>query len=214
LSNIWIKICGITRPQDAQAAAALAVDAIGVVFYPPSSRAVELAQVAEIVAELSSSVKVTALFVDPEPALVTKVCDSGLVQQLQFHGAEPADFCASFGLPYLKALRVRDSSQLASGELLEQLQSFATAQLILLDSFDADSAGGSGKRFDWSIAESVNAQTNVNLVVAGGLNPGNVMQAIRQVNPFGVDVSTGVEQSPGIKDLSKMKKFVEGARSA
>lgn len=208
MPNIWIKICGITRQQDALAASELGADAIGLVFYPASARAVTLDQACMILQDVPDTVDVVALFVDPLAPSVHDVVEAGLVDYLQFHGQETAEFCESFGLPYMKAFRVQAGQDLKSG-----IGRYVSAEMILLDSFDEKAPGGTGKVFDWSQATPLAQEEEIKLVLAGGLNPNNIGLAIDQVNPYGVDVSSGVEQSPGIKDPLKMKLFMEGARS-
>ncbi len=205
MSKLWIKICGITRPEDTRAACALGVDALGANFYPPSPRAIAVADVATIFADVPDSVLLTALFVNPERELVESVLATGCVDRLQFHGDEDPEFCASFGVPYYKALRVGGGLDIAA-----EITAHARAELILLDSFDKKAPGGTGKTFDWSIAKQIVEQSTQRIVLAGGLHPGNVAQAIEQVRPYGVDVSSGVESSLGIKSPEKLRTFVEG----
>jgi phosphoribosylanthranilate isomerase len=208
LPNIWIKICGITRKQDAQAAAELGASAIGLVMYPPSPRAVNVDDMAAILQDVPRQLKRVALFVNPQVQAVKEVIASGLVDYLQFHGNESPAFCDSFEFPYLKAFRVG-----VDNDLDAEVKTYSSAEFILLDAFDKEAPGGTGKVFDWSKAQSLLRNNAVQLVLAGGLNPDNVSRAIKQVRPFGVDVSTGVESGPGIKDFEKMKAFIEGARS-
>lgn len=206
MSKLWIKICGITRHEDARAAIALGVDALGAVFYPPSSRAVEIDDLARIFADVPKSVQRTALFVNPERSEVEQVLASGLIDRLQFHGDEERAFCNSFSVPYFKALRVGGGL-----EALPAIAEYPDAELIFLDSFDKKAPGGTGKTFDWSIARQAVEQSAQRIVLAGGLSPDNVAAAVEQVGPFGVDVSTGVESSPGIKCAQRLKEFVQGA---
>jgi len=211
MASVWIKICGITRPQDARAAADLGANAVGLVIYASSPRAVAVENMATVVAGVRGRIKVVALFVNPAAAQVNAAVETGLVDYLQFHGGESATFCESFGLPYLKALRVGEPGRQRSLE--ELAETYRSAEMILLDSFDSKAAGGTGRTFDWSQAESIAARGDTKLVLAGGLTAENVRQAIRQLHPFGVDVSGGVEAGHGIKDLQKMTSFIEGARS-
>ncbi|MEX0963423.1 MAG: phosphoribosylanthranilate isomerase [Pseudohongiellaceae bacterium] len=208
MQKIWIKICGITREQDALAAAELGADAIGVVLYPPSPRAVEVDDIAAIVQSLPEKVQVVALFVDPEASLVEQALKTGLVDLLQFHGKESAEFCGQFDVPYMKALAVKPGSDLSA-----QFAQYGGAKYILLDSYDPHLPGGTGKTFDWQQVEQLPAALKARLVLAGGLNPANVAEAINRVCPFGVDVSSSVEASKGIKDRSKMKSFIEGVKT-
>lgn len=207
MSRLWIKICGITQKQDAVAAAQLGADAIGLVFYKPSPRSVTLSQASKIFTGILPSLKIVGLFVNPEPSEVTEVVESGLVDYLQFHGDESEEFCQRFNMPYLKAFKVGADRDIAS-----DISNYNSADFILLDSFDKDAPGGTGKTFDWSTAEATNASSSTNLIMAGGLNSSNVRKAVNQVRPFGVDVSSGVERKPGIKDMEKMQVFIEEAR--
>ena len=202
------------------AAADLGASAIGLVFFARSPRAMTLDAADPILRELSGQIQVVALFVNPAAAEVRPVADSGLFDMLQFHGDEPAAFCESFDLPYMKAIKVVQgppdtvpASALAKSEvLLDKIRDHAGAEMILLDSYDKKVPGGSGKTFDWAVAAAVRRECGVRLVLAGGLNPVNVATAVAQVQPHGVDVSSGVEASHGIKDLLKMQRFIAGAR--
>lgn len=207
MADIWIKICGITRAEDARAAVDLGADAIGLVCFPPSPRHVPSPRFGEVLERIGDEVEVYALFVNPEPAEVRAAVSTGLFSGLQFHGDEPAGFCESFGLPYMKALRVRGDS-----DLRRQIEGFGSARRILLDTWDESSYGGTGKSFRWEIAADLAAACSI--VVAGGLHAGNVATAVHQARPFGVDVSSGVEAEPGLKDRNKMRAFMREARSA
>ncbi|MYE99579.1 MAG: phosphoribosylanthranilate isomerase [Gammaproteobacteria bacterium] len=212
MTDIWIKICGITRAEDARAAIDLGADAIGIVCFPPSARHVPRPRFGEVLERVGDEVEVYALFVNPEPAEVTATVATGLFSGLQFHGDESAGFCESFGLPYMKALRVRGDSNLR-----QQIEGFDSARRVLLDTFDESdesSYGGTGKSFRWEIAADLVAAGAGNIVVAGGLHDGNVAAAIRQARPSGVDVSSGVEAEPGVKDPNKLRAFMREARSA
>ena len=209
MQKTWIKICGITRALDALAAAELGADAIGVVIYPKSPRAVTVDELAGITAGLGDHVVVVALFVDPEPELVRSVIQTGSVNLLQFHGSESPEFCDQFALPYMKAVAVKGDSNLQ-----ELIAPYDSARYILLDSYDPIMPGGTGKTFDWNKVERLTDQQQSRLVLAGGLKPDNVRLAIETVRPFGVDVSSGVEASKGIKDVEKMKSFIEGVKAS
>lgn len=209
MHKIWIKICGITRREDALAAAELGADAIGVVLFAASSRAVAVDQLADIVSDLPGQPRVVALFVDAGRDEVEAALDTGLIDLLQFHGSESAEYCESFSAPYMKAFAVRPGQDLAG-----LIAPYASAEFILLDSYDPNSPGGTGKAFDWALASTLARDLEVKLVLAGGLSPDNIGSAIRTVRPFGVDVSSGVEASKGIKDFAKMKLFIEGARAS
>lgn len=202
MHRIRIKICGITRAEDAVLAARLGADAIGLVFHPPSPRAVSIEQAAAVRRAVPAMVSVFGLFVDPEPERVREVLDGGALDGLQFHGEESPGFCGAFGRPYMKALRVRDSMDVAG-----RLADYPGAAAILLDSYDPDLAGGTGRRFDWTVARDCVAANPDRIVLAGGLEAGNVAQAVREVGPWALDVSSGVEQAPGIKSRDKMQAF-------
>ena len=205
---IWIKICGLTRSADAQAAASLGANALGVVIFPPSPRAVAPEQVAEIFAGITPGVERIALFVDPKEDLVNRVLATDAVDCLQFHGEESQAFCASFGLPYMKAIRVKSAEQ-----ALREISAHPKAQRFLLDKFVEQVPGGTGQTFDWTIAADIVAASQKPIVLAGGLNSENIVAAIQSVQPAGVDVSSGVERAHGIKSIGKMKSFIEGVRS-
>ena len=196
-----IKICGITREQDALAAAAAGADAIGLVFYAPSPRAVDPAQAARIVAALPPFVTTVGLFVDAEPAAVRAVLAEVPLDLLQFHGEESDAYCRQFGRPYLKAVRVRSADQLR-----DVAAQWPGAAGILLDSYKPGVPGGTGEVFDWRL---VPRERDWNLVLAGGLAAGNVRQAIDEMQPWAVDVSGGVEAAKGIKDVAKINAFVQ-----
>jgi phosphoribosylanthranilate isomerase len=209
LQKTWTKICGITRAQDALAAADLGADAIGLNFYPKSPRAIAVADVANLVEGLPQKVSVVALFVNPTPELVRQVLGTGAVDLLQFHGSESAEFCEQFDTPYMKVVAVKVDSDLNS-----EFAKYESAQYMLLDSFDPIMLGGTGKAFDWGRVIELTQKQRSRLVLAGGLGPDNVREAIKIVQPFGVDVSSGVEASKGIKDLKMMQLFIQGVRAS
>ena len=192
------------------AAARLGADAIGVVLYSPSPRAIQVAEIADVLSEVDREydLRKVALFVDPEPELVEASLATGIIDLLQFHGNESQAFCTGFGVPYMKAIRVQSVEQ-AVAEIAEH----QSAELILLDKYQKDVPGGTGKAFDWDMAAEIVEAVKQSVVLAGGLNPENVRDAISQVNPFGVDVSSGVEASHGIKDPDRMKAFIRAAKS-
>ncbi|VFN01614.1 MAG: phosphoribosylanthranilate isomerase [Candidatus Kentron sp. G] len=195
-----IKICGITRSEDALAAARLGVDAIGLVFYPPSPRAVTLDRARAIAALLPPFITLVALFVNPGNTLVEEVIDALPIGLLQFHGDEtPAD-CERYRRPYMKAVRMHEGIELSGW-----MDRFSSASALLLDTYRKDLPGGTGQTFDWSLVPS---QRTLPLVLAGGLTPDNVRQAVGMVKPFAVDVSGGVESAKGIKDADKMAMFI------
>tara|TARA_R110001583_G_scaffold41891_1_gene133162 strand:- start:61341 stop:61955 length:615 start_codon:yes stop_codon:yes gene_type:complete len=195
-----VKICGITRRQDAEFAVEMGADALGLVFYPRSPRAVTIAQAKEIVNGLSPFVSIVALFVDADPDEV-RACMAALPTAiLQFHGDESADYCEQFGRPYLKAIKVQVDT-----DFVHIANEYASAAAILLDSYQPGIPGGTGLVFDWSLIKTINKP----LILAGGLNVDNVASAIKQVQPYAVDVSGGVEQAKGIKDKQKITAFLQ-----
>jgi len=200
-----VKICGITRPGDAAAAAAAGADAIGLVFYPPSPRFLSVERAVEIRDALPPFVSAVALFVNPDAAQVAQVLGRVRPAMLQFHGEETPQFCAQFGVPYIKACRVRKGA-----DLLEYLRPFSTAAGWLLDSH-VEEYGGVGERFDWSLAPAVRDRP---IILAGGLTRDNVAEAIRHVRPWGVDVTSGVESAKGVKDVAKIAAFIAEVRNA
>jgi phosphoribosylanthranilate isomerase len=201
-----VKMCGITRPVDALAAASAGADAIGLVFYPKSPRNVSLDQAAAIVRALPPFVSSVALFVNPEPVEVDAVLRQIRPDLLQFHGEETPAFCRSFGAPYLKAARVRPDA-----DLLQFAADYADAQGLLLDAWSEAGHGGTGERFDWRL---IPANLPRPLVLAGGLTPDNVRLAIETVRPWAVDVSSGIEQAKGIKDAARIAAFMKEVENA
>jgi phosphoribosylanthranilate isomerase len=201
-----IKICGITRPEDACSAADIGADAIGLVFYPPSPRAVQPERAAEIVDGLPPFVSTVALFVDETAATIEGVLGRVPVDMIQFHGDETPEFCCQFGRPWIKALRVRPGADIDAFS-----ERYAGARAILLDAWQDGVPGGTGKRFDWALVPRSLKQS---LVLAGGLDAKNVGDAVATLRPGAVDVSGGVESSPGLKDATKMAEFVAAVRAA
>lgn len=201
-----IKVCGLTRPEDAQAAAAAGVDAVGLVFYPASPRAVDVEQAAAICRELSPFVTPVALFVDAAEETVQRVLERVPVGLLQFHGNETPEYCVRFGRPWLKALRMRPGIDLEA-----EAARYRQASGILVDSYRPGIPGGTGEVFAW---DRLPAGLAPRLILAGGLNPDNIGQAVAQVRPAAVDVSGGVEQSPGLKSAERIRAFVAAVRAA
>lgn len=196
-----VKICGITRIEDGLAACAAGVDAIGLVFYAPSPRAVDVDQALAIRAALPPFVTVVGLFVNADTDTVMKTAERVQLDLLQFHGDETPEVCEHPGRPYMKAVRVREAADVS-----EAAARYASARALLLDTHDEALWGGSGRTFDWRL---VPADIALPVVLAGGLTPANVADAIARVRPYAVDVSGGVERSPGIKDAAKMVNFIE-----
>ena len=201
-----VKICGITRVEDALAAARLGAHAVGLVFYPGSPRAVTPAQALAIIDALPPFVVPVGLVVNADVQVVRETLAVAPVQLLQFHGDETPEFCAGFGLPYLRAALVR-----AGTDLLQYAREFHAAKGLLLDAFVDGVHGGTGATFDWSL---IPRELPMPVVLSGGLNPDNVELAVRRVRPWAVDVSSGVESAKGIKDARKIEAFMTGVRNA
>lgn len=197
-----VKICGVTRAEDALTAAAHGCDAIGLVFYPPSRRWIDPAAAADIAAAVPPFVTVVGLFVDAPPQEIKSVLRRVRLDMLQFHGSETAAECARHGMPYLKAVRVRPETN-----LLQYAESYPDAKALLLDAYVAGQPGGTGQRFDWNL---IPRTLPLPVVLAGGLSAGNVATAIEAVRPYAVDVSGGVENNQGIKDAAKIAAFMQG----
>jgi phosphoribosylanthranilate isomerase len=201
-----IKICGITRVEDALAAARCGANAIGLVFYAQSPRHVAPGRAAQIMRALPPFVMSVGLFVDAPAGEVTQVLATARVDLLQFSGDEFPEYCRQFGVPYLKALRVRPGL-----DLLQYARDYRDAKALLLDAYVEGTHGGTGATFDWTLIPKA---LPLPVVLAGGLTPDNVTAAIKAVQPWAVDVSSGVEQSKGIKDAAKIAAFVTGVRNA
>jgi phosphoribosylanthranilate isomerase len=195
-----VKICGLTRTADALCAARLGVDAIGLVFYPPSPRSVSVETAREIVAGLPPFVSVVALFVDERPDRVREIIDSVAVDLLQFHGDESPEYCSSFSVPYIKAIRM--DGYVDFGEIERR---YRTARGLLLDAWHPEQKGGTGLRFDWG---QIPKCCRTPIILAGGLNTENVSAALALIRPYALDVSSGVEIGKGIKDRDKMAAFL------
>jgi len=213
-----IKICGITRTVDARAAVDAGADALGLVFWPGTPRVVGIDQARAIVATVPPYVTIVGLFVDPEPQAVRAVLDTVSIDVLQFHGSEPADLCRAFGRRYVKAISVKDGV-----DLLESVSPYDDAAGLLFDAFsEGDLPGGTGRMFDWGrLTADVRHRLPCPLILSGGLAADNVGRAIRDVMPWAVDVSSGVEELDangvprrGLKDPARIRAFVQGVRSA
>jgi phosphoribosylanthranilate isomerase len=200
-----VKICGITNVADGLAAAEAGADMIGLMFYESSPRQITLARAAEISRALPLFLMRVGVFVNAPADFVLRAIGECNLTMLQFHGDETSNFCTQFGLMSMKAIRVRDSGSLA------QLENYQT-DAFLLDAHSKNGLGGTGEKFNWDLA--VEAQKfGKPIFLAGGLTPENVADAVRKVHPFGVDVSSGVESAPGIKDHAKVKAFITAAKS-
>jgi phosphoribosylanthranilate isomerase len=201
-----VKICGITRTEDALMAASHGAHAIGLVFYRPSPRFIEPDAAAAIVRALPPFVTPVGLFVDAAEEEVRSIAARTGLRMLQFHGGESAASCARFALPYMKAVRVKPGV-----DLLQYAREFSQAQALLLDAFQEGLHGGTGAVFDWTLVPST---LPLPVVLSGGLTPENVGDAIRRVRPSAVDVSSGVEARKGVKDAEKIAAFIKGVRDA
>ena len=200
-----IKMCGITRPQDIQAAVDAGADAVGLVFYPHSPRFVSTEQAARLAQFVPPFVTIVGLFVNAEAQFVREILATVPIHLLQFHGDEDDVYCRQFDRPFIKAVRVKPGM-----ELYEAIASFPSAQAILLDAF-VDGYGGGGKIFDWTLIPD---QPGKPIILSGGLDADNVTAAVRRVRPAAVDVSSGIEVAKGIKDAAKMQAFVTAVRGA
>lgn len=199
-----VKICGLTGESDLAAAVEVGADAVGLVFYAPSPRAVEIGQARGMLTALPAFASSVGLFVDADPDFVRSVLASVPLDLLQFHGDEPPEFCAAFHRPWIKAVRMRPGTNLRV--LVER---YRGASGLLLDTYDPGAAGGTGRRFDWDL---VPAWLAPQIILAGGLRADNVADAIRHVGPYAVDVSGGVESTKGVKDRAKMEAFLQGVK--
>ncbi len=208
MTRTRIKICGITREEDLAAAVAAGADALGFVFYPPSPRCVTPQRAADLLALVPAFVTRVGLFVNEPAEAVRAVLAQAPLDLLQFHGDEDAGYCAAFGKPWIKAARVK-----AGFDLLEYASAFVGAPGVcglLLDAH-VEGFGGGGQTFDWSL---IPRSLPLPLILSGGLHPGNVVEAVRTVRPWAVDVSSGVEAARGIKDVTKINEFIAGVRDA
>jgi phosphoribosylanthranilate isomerase len=199
-----VKICGLTRAEDVHLAVIAGVDAIGLVFYPPSPRAVDIPRAREIIAHLPPFVTVVGLFVDEQRERISDILCSVRIDLLQFHGDESPEACAGHGRPWIKAVRMRENVDLPALHA-----HYAGAAALLLDAYQPGVPGGTGSGFDWA---RIPPDLRGAIILAGGLTPETVAQAVRQVRPYAVDVSGGVERAKGIKDADKMAAFMRGVR--
>lgn len=201
IARTRVKICGITRVEDGVAAAARGADAVGLNFYAPSPRSVDLETAATIRRALPPFVTAVGLFVNAAPETVAESIERVGLDMLQFHGDESPEDCDGFGMPYLKAVRVDGAVDLRAHG-----RRYAGAAGLILDTPDEKLWGGTGSTFDWDL---VPADLPLPLVLAGGLTPDNVAEAVHRLRPYAVDVSGGVESSPGVKDAGKIAVFID-----
>jgi phosphoribosylanthranilate isomerase len=202
---VKIKICGITNIEDAMAAVDMGADALGFNFYKKSPRFIEPQKAAEIIAQLPPFIVPIAIFVNESEDKILEALKSACIHGVQFHGDETPEFCQRFGNHVIKAFQVKDK------ESLKHMSHYRVSA-YLLDSYKEGMRGGTGETFDWHLA--VVAKTFGRVILAGGLNPDNVAEAVKLVQPYGVDVAGGVEREKGVKDHGKMKKFITEVRRA
>jgi phosphoribosylanthranilate isomerase len=204
--RIRVKICGITRVEDARSAVACGADAIGLVFYPHSPRRVSLEQARRISQAVAPFVTVVGLFVDESPAVIRQVLEKIPLDLLQFHGQECNDDCKPYGLPFIKSVAMHPETNLR-----QAINEYPDARGILLDAWQPLTHGGGGESFDW---RQIPPDLPVPIILAGGLTPDNVGTAIRQVRPYAVDVSSGVEIDKGVKSADKIAAFMKGVTAS
>jgi phosphoribosylanthranilate isomerase len=202
---VKIKICGFTNAENAQQAALAGIDAIGLNFYAKSPRHVNIDSAREIVAALPPFVNKVGLFVNANPSLIDEVLCEVALDTLQFHGDESPSDCAQYEMPFIKAIRVSPEV-----DLIKTANEYYQAGALLLDTYQSDFYGGSGKSFDWSLAK---IELDLPIILAGGLTPDNVSAAIDIAQPYAVDVSSGVESAKGLKDIDKIRAFISSVNS-
>jgi len=200
-----IKICGLTDPENSKQIASLDIHAIGLVFFNESPRAVSIEQANEIIQEIPPFINKVGLFVNANSNFVDQVLNSVNIDTIQFHGDESSSDCSQFQMPFIKAIRMREGIN-----LLSQAEEFSSASGLLLDSFEEDSYGGTGKSFDWNLIKN---NLDLPIILAGGLNKDNIMSAIEKTQPYAIDISSGVEVDKGIKDIEKTKEIIEIVKS-
>ena len=202
---VRVKVCGITRVDDALTATRLGAHAIGFVFWTRSARYISPHVARKIITALPPFVSVVGVYVDPDPEWVEKTCSVAGLSLLQFHGDESPEFCSQFSLPYIKAVRIRTGV-----DLLQYASRYSSASALLLDTYVEGVPGGTGHTFDWS---STPQNLSLPLILSGGLHADNVSVAIEEARPWAVDVSSGVEVAKGIKDANKIAAFMTGVRN-
>jgi phosphoribosylanthranilate isomerase len=208
MARTRIKICGLTRVEDIDAAVAAGADALGFVFYPPSPRSVDIERAAQLIRRVPPFVTKVGLFVNEAPDTVNQVISELPIDLLQFHGEEAPDYCAAFQRPWIKAARMRPGVDLL--EFAARYGAEAGCIGVLVDAF-VEGYGGAGVSFDWSLLPH---KIPLPLVLSGGLDPDNVEQAVRRIKPWAVDVSSGVEVAKGVKSAVKIEQFIRGVRNA
>lgn len=200
-----VKICGFTEANNARDAALAGVDAIGLVFYDKSPRNVDIQTAQKIIEALPPFINRVGLFVNANPSFIDEILCEVPLDTLQFHGDESVLDCAQYQMPFIKSLRVKPDTNVK-----EIAENFSSASALLLDSFSPSSYGGTGESFDWSLAC---VKISLPIILAGGLTVDNVADAIKQVNPYAVDASSGVESAPGVKDIDKIEAFIRHTNS-
>ncbi len=205
MKKVKIKICGLTRPEDVLLFRELPIDFAGFIFVPGTPRFVEPEKAAELIRLLPDRIMPVGVFLDEEPDIVRETADICGLKILQFHGDETPEYCEQFNLPYFKVIRV-------DGSLDGRIPGGYRPLAFLLDTFVNGAAGGTGKTFDWTVAGRV-VESGLSVILAGGLNPDNISRAVEEVQPWGVDVSSGVESRAGIKDPEKVRRFVKVVKS-
>jgi phosphoribosylanthranilate isomerase len=205
MNTLFVKICGITTAEDAQAAVESGADALGFNFYPKSKRYISPDRAAVIIKSVPAKILAVGVFVNPDKEDVRDAIQKSRINVLQFSGDEKPEHLSGFKIPIIKAIHITDRAS------VEKMKSFVVDS-YLLDTFSSDDFGGTGKQFHWEIA--MEAKRYGKIIVAGGLTPENVSDLVRNVRPYGVDVSSGVELRPGIKDHQKVKAFIRRAREA
>lgn len=202
--SVRVKVCGITRCEDAETAVRLGADAVGFVFWPHSARYINPDMAHQIAVNIPPFVCTVGVYVDPDAAWVEETMQAAQLNLLQFHGDESPEFCNQFSRPYIKAIRVKQDT-----DLLQYAERYSAAKGLLLDTYAANMPGGTGHVFDWHL---IPQHLPLPLILSGGLNPDNVAMAIQQTRPWAVDVSSGVEAAKGIKDEKKIFAFMQGVK--
>jgi len=205
---VKVKICGITNSEDALAACEYGADALGFIFYKKSPRFIELERVKDIIKDLPPFVTTVGVFVDEDADRISEIADAAKLDIIQLHGSEPPEFCNVFKRKIIKAFKIQEQGARGKGQENEIRR--YTVSAYLLDTYKEGVEGGTGETFNWEIAKE--AKGFGRIILAGGLTPQNVAEAVETVMPYGVDVISGVEQKPGKKDLQKVKNFIERAK--